>query len=79
VHVLAHVDESSYRPSSDIKMGDHPVIWTNEKMKARNIYILMGHHPSLFTNDAYKTLLRNAILWAAGDGSRDKSESPQIK
>jgi uncharacterized protein len=70
VHVLAHVDESSYEPSSEIKMGDHPVIWTNEKMKARNIYILMGHHPSLFTNDAYKTLLLNAILWAAGDESR---------
>jgi len=67
VHVLARVDESSYRPSSDIKMGDHPVIWTNEKMKARNIYIQMGHHPSLFTNEAYKTLLRNAIVWAAGD------------
>ncbi len=70
VHVLARVDESSYQPSSDIKMGDHPVIWTNEKMKARNIYILMGHHPSLFANDSYKTLLRNAILWAAG---RDQS------
>jgi hypothetical protein len=67
VHVLAHVDESSYQPSSNIKMGDHPVIWTNEKMKARNIYILMGHHPSLFTNEAYTTLLRHSILWAAGD------------
>src|SRR5580698_11044194 len=66
VHVLAHVDESSYQPSSDIKMGDHPVVWTNEKMKARNVYILMGHHPTLFTNDSYKTLLRNAILWAGG-------------
>jgi uncharacterized protein len=66
VHVLAHVDESSYRPPSDIKMGDHPVIWTNDKMKARNIYIMMGHHPSLFTNENYKTLLRNSILWAAG-------------
>jgi type 1 glutamine amidotransferase len=67
VHVLAHVDESSYQPSSEIKMGDHPVIWTNEKMKARNIYIQMGHHPSLLTNETYTTLLRNAILWAAGD------------
>jgi hypothetical protein len=73
VHVLAHVDESSYEPSSDIKMGDHPVIWTNEKMKARNIYILMGHHPSLFQNETYKTLLRNAILWAAGEESRAKT------
>ena len=66
VHVLARVDESSYQPSSDIKMGDHPVVWTNEKMKARNIYILMGHHPSLLKNEAYTALVHNAILWAAG-------------
>jgi type 1 glutamine amidotransferase len=74
VHVLAHVDESSYQPSSDIKMGDHPVLWTNDKMKARNIYLQMGHHPSLFTNEFYKTLLRNSILWAAGDNAPDKSD-----
>jgi hypothetical protein len=40
VHVLALVDESSYRPDSDIKMGDHPVIWVNGKMKARKVYFL---------------------------------------
>jgi type 1 glutamine amidotransferase len=73
VHVLARVDETSYQPPSDIKMGDHPVIWTNEKMKARNIYILMGHHPSLFENDAYKTLFHNAILWAAGETNSAKA------
>jgi type 1 glutamine amidotransferase len=73
VHVLARVDESSYTPPSDIKMGDHPVIWTNEKMKARNIYIQMGHHPSLFENEAYKTLFRNSILWAAGTTNGDVS------
>jgi type 1 glutamine amidotransferase len=66
VHVLARVDESSYTPPSDIKMGDHPVIWTNEKMKARNIYFQIGHHPSLFDNDNFKRMLRNSILWAAG-------------
>jgi uncharacterized protein len=66
VHVLARVDESTYTPPSDIKMGDHPVVWTNEKMKARNIYFQMGHHPSLFENANYKMMLRNAILWAAG-------------
>jgi type 1 glutamine amidotransferase len=66
VHVLARVDESTYNPPSDIKMGDHPVIWSNDKMKARNIYFQMGHHPSLFENANYKKMLRNAILWAAG-------------
>jgi uncharacterized protein len=77
VHVLAHVDESSYEPSSDIKMGDHPVIWTNEKMKARNVYIQMGHHPSLLTNDNFKILLRNSILWAGGLNAQ--SAAPQFK
>ena len=67
VHVLAHVEEASYNPASDIKMGDHPVVWTNDKMKARNIYIFMGHHPDLLENEAFKTLFRNSIFWAAGE------------
>jgi type 1 glutamine amidotransferase len=67
VHVLAHVDESSYMPPSTITMGgDHPVIWTNDAYKGRNLYIFIGHHPNLFQNAAYMQLLANAILWAAG-------------
>ena len=65
LHVLASVSESSYKPDTTIKMGDHPVIWTNEHYKARNIYIFMGHHPDLFENPAYTTIFRNAIFWAA--------------
>lgn len=67
VEVLASVDESSYKPSSDIKMGDHPVIWTNKKYAARNVYIFMGHSPDLLKNNSYTTLFRNAIFWAAGN------------
>ncbi len=33
--VLATVDENSYKPQTDIKMGDHPVIWYNPKKKAK--------------------------------------------
>ncbi|SFD16261.1 ThuA domain-containing protein [Flavobacterium phragmitis] len=66
VHVLASVDESTYIPDSKIKMGDHPVIWTNTNFASRNIYIFMGHSPDLFQNEAYTTLLKNAIFWAAG-------------
>ncbi|PWS33729.1 ThuA domain-containing protein [Pedobacter paludis] len=65
VKVLANVNEASYKPKSDIVMGDHPVIWTNEKIKGRNIYIFMGHSPDLFGNSAYKTLFTNAIFWAS--------------
>lgn len=66
VHVIASVDESTYKPESDIKMGDHPVIWINEKKKARNIYFLMGHSPTLLNSTEFKTMVGNAILWAAG-------------
>lgn len=66
VHVLAHVDEATYSPDTTIKMGgDHPVIWSNEHMKTRNVYIFMGHHPELFHNSAFTTIFHNAILWAA--------------
>lgn len=65
VHVLASVDEATYEPVSAIKMGDHPVIWTNPNFATRNVYIFMGHAPELFDNEAYTTLLRNSIFWAA--------------
>ncbi|MBB5635188.1 type 1 glutamine amidotransferase [Pedobacter cryoconitis] len=66
VKVLASVDESSYQPASAIKMGDHPVIWMNEKMKARNVYFLIGHHADLLKSNEFKKMFGNAILWAAG-------------
>ena len=64
VHVIASVDESTYSPDSENKMGDHPVIWSNEKYKSRNIYIFMGHDPVLFESVEYKAIFKNAILWA---------------
>lgn len=70
VHVLAHVDESSYQPDTSVKMGDHPVIWTNEHVKARNVYIFMGHDPILFDDSVYKHLFSNAIFWAASTSPR---------
>lgn len=65
VRVLAHVSESSYAPDSSIKMGDHPVVWTNEHFKAKNVYIFMGHRPEHFQNNNFTLLFHNAIAWAA--------------
>jgi YVTN family beta-propeller protein len=67
VHVLANVDESSYVPNSMIKMGgDHPVVWSNPRYKARNVYIFMGHHAGLFDDPNFVQLFRNASFWGAG-------------
>lgn len=63
VHVLASVDEASYKPASDVKMGDHPVIWTNEKKKARNVYFQFGHTAELYTTPAFTQMFSNAIKW----------------
>jgi type 1 glutamine amidotransferase len=65
VTVLANVDEKTYQPQTDIKMGDHPVIWMNNKVKARNVYFLMGHHANLLKSEEFKKMFANAILWAS--------------
>lgn len=65
VRVLASVDEATYQPASDVKMGDHPVVWVNESKKARNVYFLMGHSKKLFEDKDFTTMFRNAIRWAA--------------
>jgi type 1 glutamine amidotransferase len=70
VHVLASVNEKTYTPNTDKKMGDHPVIWSNEHLKARNVYIFMGHRPEHFENSAFTKIFTNAIFWAAGEDPR---------
>ncbi|SKB92166.1 ThuA domain-containing protein [Daejeonella lutea] len=62
VRVLAVADESSYKQT--IVMGDHPLIWTNEKYP-KTIYIGVGHDPSVLENKDYVALLKNSILWGA--------------
>ncbi|MDH6304906.1 type 1 glutamine amidotransferase [Parabacteroides sp. PF5-5] len=67
VHVLATVDESTYQPASDIKMGDHPAVWVNPSKKARNVYFLIGHSSKLFDNKDFTTMFSNSISWTANN------------
>jgi type 1 glutamine amidotransferase len=66
VTVLANVDENSYEPARTVKMGDHPVIWTNPHYKARNVYFQFGHKGALLQNAYVTQMFLNAIHWAAG-------------
>lgn len=68
VHVLAHVDEASYTTETNIKMGDHPVVWINPEKPARNVYFQFGHSKSLFDNSSFVKLLENSIHWTLKDG-----------
>ena len=73
VHVLAHVDEASYKVETDVKMGDHPVIWTNPAKRARNVYFQFGHSQLLFQNPVFLRMLENALRWALGDDENTES------
>jgi len=64
VQVLANVDENSYAPPRTVKMGDHPVIWSNGHYKARNVYFQFGHKKELFESPTFTRLFLNAIRWA---------------
>ncbi len=66
VHVLASIDESSIKKfdNDNFRMGDHPLIWWQEKNGIRSFYSGFGH-----TNEAYQNKLIiehfvNAINWA---------------
>jgi MYXO-CTERM domain-containing protein len=63
VRVLGKADESTYTQVK--KMGDHPMIWTQEKYP-RAIYTATGHDASDWQNTAFTTLIRDSLLWAAG-------------
>src|SRR5258706_12824643 len=77
VTVLAVADESTYKPKKP--MGYHPVIWTNPAFN-RVLYISVGHDSTSCDNESYKTLLRDAIKWAAGDeGSPDSHREQKQK
>jgi uncharacterized protein len=62
VRVLVTADETTYQQKKP--MGDHPIVWTNERYR-RAIYIGLGHDTTALENDAYRTLLRDSLLWAA--------------
>lgn len=67
VHVLAHVDEHSYTPPSDVRMGDHPAVWTNEGKAAKNVYFQFGHSAELFQVPDFVRMFAGALRWTLAD------------
>lgn len=73
--VLLTVDESSYSPfvkllgqEADLRMTDHPVVWSRCVGAGRALYSAMGHLGVAYDNPPYALLLANAIEWAGGAG-----------
>lgn len=68
--ILATVDESTYNGGA---MGEgHPISWAQEVHGGRAFYTGFGHTSESFSEPAIRTLLDNAVRWAAspaGGGS----------
>jgi type 1 glutamine amidotransferase len=47
-------------------MTPHPAVWISQHPKARIVAITLGHDARVHDLAAYKTLLVNAVSWAAG-------------
>jgi len=68
--VLATVDEHSYSPiqtfmgqEKNLRMGDHPVAWSNCVGLGRSVYLALGHQAEAFDNREFRRLLENALVW----------------
>ena len=67
------MDETSYTPKvkfmglkKDLRMGDHPVVWSNCVVGGRTLYTAMGHKADAFDNAEYRLLLEDALYWVMG-------------
>ena len=69
VNVLARLDENSLDAASqkddNWKMGDHPLIWFQEKGKTRTFYTDFGHTSEAFQDPKIIEHIGCAVDWAA--------------
>ncbi|WP_246869854.1 ThuA domain-containing protein [Novosphingobium sp. SG707] len=65
VRVLATLDEASYDPPANLRMGaDHPIAWKHCVGRGRAFYSAIGHPPSSFADANYRRMLTQAVEWA---------------
>jgi uncharacterized protein len=80
-HILATLDESTYKPMSretNISMGDHPIAWTQCINNGRSFYTAIGHRPESYSEPNTRKLMEQGVAWAAGLGQTSCSDGREI-
>lgn len=84
-NIVAIVDEGSYTPvqkilgrERDLRMGDHPVVWTNCVGQGRAVYSALGHKAEAFEEPEHQQLLKNALSWTMGLADENCGASPEL-
>ncbi len=72
-HVIATLDEKTYEPEGmagqNLRMGDHPIVWTRCIGRGRMFYSAIGHRPESYSRPEYRSMLVNAVQWSAQRGA----------
>lgn len=67
--ILATLDEATFRAPPVQRMGRlHPIIWTRCVAKGRAVFSALGHRAESYGEPLHRTLIGNAMRWAAGAG-----------
>jgi uncharacterized protein len=77
--IMLTLDETTYQPQAgkqDLRMGDHPIAWTQCVGKGRSFYTAIGHRPESYSEPNTNKLIEQALVWAAGLRS-DSCPAPQ--
>jgi len=71
--VLITVDEKTFNPvgmfNKDLRMGDHPMVWSRCVGKGRVLYSAFGHRAEAYAEPENRQLLTNAAVWAMQGGA----------
>jgi type 1 glutamine amidotransferase len=81
-HILVTLDESSYHPMMgkiDLRMGDHPIAWTQCIGGGRSFYTAIGHRPEGYSEPNTSRLMEQGVAWAAGLGQSYCQAGKEIK
>jgi hypothetical protein len=65
------LDEKSYKPTAgkvDLRMGNHPIAWTQCIGKGRSFYTAIGHRPESYSEPNTNRLIEQGLTWATGLG-----------
>ncbi len=63
--ILARLDEDSYEPPPEQRMGDHPIIWTRCVGRGGVFYSALGHKAEYFSEPLHVRMIDGALAWAA--------------
>ena len=69
-HILATVDEKSYKPGRATMGADHPLIWWHCVGKGHALFSALGHAGMMYSEPLVIQLLTNAMTWGVNESGR---------